>query len=135
MSTAEVMLWIVVGVALAVLGMVVLNHVAPKVRKRWAANPSEPEPEPELKPEPEPVDDPTDPWEYQTEASPQTRVIDPDNPPTWRVYWPQSGAQAPTCSCHGIALQPGDKVVLWPIPNHPEGAIDIFCERTFQEAQ
>jgi hypothetical protein len=70
-------------------------------------------------------------------AAPRTRealVIDVENPPTWKVYSNPYKA-GPPCSCHGRPFKYGDKVMMWPIPGHPEGGIDLYCEETFQEAK
>lgn len=112
-----VLLGIVLGVTIVVLGIIAWVSVAPRIRAHRVLFEEIAEEEP-----------------IPSAESKSARVIDPANPPTWRVYWPKTGASTPVCSCHGIPLQPGDKVMLWPIPDHPDGAIDLFCERTFQEA-
>lgn len=37
-------------------------------------------------------------------------------PPKVFVYQPRSGQQAPICDCHQRPIEPGEQVVLWPVP-------------------
>jgi hypothetical protein len=59
-----------------------------------------------------------------------TRVamaIDPEHPPSWKVYGPRSDAPARSCTCHpDRQLQPGQHVLWWPVP-HSGGGVNIFC--------
>jgi hypothetical protein len=63
----------------------------------------------------------------------EPRPFDEDNPPHYTVYNPliYNVLRAPRCSCHNRPIEKGEKVLLWPIPDHPEGGIDIFCEQTY----
>lgn len=63
----------------------------------------------------------------------QPQPIDPQHPPRYSLYRPRDYDvdRAPKCTCHGETLRYGQKVLLWPIPGHPEGGMDIFCEKTY----
>lgn len=61
----------------------------------------------------------------------EAKAIDPNNPPTYQVYRPRSGVSTLKCTCHEETIQPGERVLLWPIPEHPDGAMDVFCQRTY----
>lgn len=65
----------------------------------------------------------------------EARAIDPEDPPRWIIYRPQGVRPAPMCTCHGIPLVEGQKVLLWPIPGHPSGGVDLICERAVAEAK
>lgn len=52
--------------------------------------------------------------------------IDPSNPPSWKVYNPPPGKQAPFCTCHGRPLARGENVLMWPDPD--EGGYRLFHE-------
>jgi hypothetical protein len=83
--------------------------------------------------EPGPVaEQPVVPEEDLDEAR-EARAIDPNNPPRYSVYKPDTYSllRAPHCSCHDRPILQGEKVLLWPIPGHPDGGIDIFCEKTY----
>lgn len=63
----------------------------------------------------------------------QPQAIDPDNPPRYQVYNPRryDPEKAVRCTCHGIPAAKGETMLLWPIPGHPEGGMDVFCSRTY----
>lgn len=69
----------------------------------------------------------------QADLSPQeARVIDPDNPPHYRTYrGPSNEDLRLRCTCHNRPLPNGATVLFWPIPDHPDGGIDLLCEETF----
>lgn len=73
--------------------------------------------------------------EEDGETPPQ--AIDPKNPPRYSRYAPRHYDidRAPRCSCHVRPVTFGDVVLLWPIPNHPEGGMDIFCAETYERAK
>ena len=75
-----------------------------------------------------------DSGEDEEEADDAPRPVDVNNPPRLMTYNPKRPSTI-VCTCHGDRLVPGDQVMLWPIPSHPDGALDIFCQRTIQEAQ
>lgn len=65
-----------------------------------------------------------EPQEQRTAALP----IDPENPPTWKVYQPREGAPKRACACHpDRELRYGQKVMWWPVPNSG-GAVNVYCE-------
>ena len=63
----------------------------------------------------------------------EPRLIDENDPPRYSHYLPDvyHAERAPRCSCHQRPIKRGERVLLWPIPDHPDGAIDIFCEETY----
>jgi hypothetical protein len=61
----------------------------------------------------------------------EARAIDPDNPPHYMLYHPRSGVSSMHCTCHGDQIAVGEKVLLWPIPQHPEQGMDVLCARTY----
>lgn len=63
----------------------------------------------------------------------QARAIDPDNPPSWKTWKGIDGRI--NCTCHTLPIHTGQRVLFWPIPDHPQGGVDLFCERTVKEAQ
>lgn len=64
----------------------------------------------------------------------EARVVDPTDPPRAMIYRPRGDAPQRLCTCHQKPLRVGSPVTLWPIPNHPDGAMDIFCEDTMKAA-
>lgn len=72
----------------------------------------------------------------KTEESPEeqaeARAVDPDNPPRWMTYQPK-GTRRHHCTCHQRELEPGERVLWWPIPESG-GAVDLYCTETVQEA-
>lgn len=63
----------------------------------------------------------------------QPKVVDPNNPPRFSVYRPRVYREgAMRCTCHQDPIIPGEKILLWPIPNHPDGGMDVYCARTYQ---
>jgi hypothetical protein len=32
-------------------------------------------------------------------------------------------------------MRDGEQVLFWPIPDHPEGGVDLFCSETYGEVQ
>lgn len=63
----------------------------------------------------------------------EAKAIDPEDPPRWMTYTPTGDREsAPWCSCHHEPVRPGQRVVYWPIPNHP--GVDLFCERAVNQA-
>lgn len=65
----------------------------------------------------------------------EPRVIDPNDPPRYMHYRPRSydPTRAPRCTCHRRVIEYDEKVLLWPIPGHPEGGMDLLCEATYTE--
>lgn len=63
----------------------------------------------------------------------KARAIDPNNPPKWMTWRGVDGRL--NCTCHSLPIRTDDRVLLWPIPGHPDGGSDLFCERTVKEAQ
>jgi hypothetical protein len=61
----------------------------------------------------------------------EPQPIDPDNPPRFVVYNPQGDREPPVCNCHQRPFRPGDSVLFWPIPGHPDGGVDLFCSETY----
>lgn len=61
----------------------------------------------------------------------EARAIDPDDPPHYMHYKPRSGVSSMHCTCHGDPIAVGEKVLLWPIPGHPEHGMDVLCARTY----
>lgn len=53
--------------------------------------------------------------------------VDPERPPRPMVYRPRSGQPAPTCHCHGRTVQPGQTVLIWPVPDSEE--VRVYCQR------
>lgn len=53
--------------------------------------------------------------------------IDPEKPPTYKVYNAPPGKQAPFCNCHGRPIQRGENILMWPDPEDP-GAYRLFHE-------
>jgi hypothetical protein len=86
----------------------------------------------ETRREPEKAEPPVDVGPI-TKPSGEPRAFDEGNPPHYTVYNPDTYnvLRAPRCSCHNRPIEKGEKVLLWPIPDHPEGGIDIFCEQTY----
>ena len=85
------------------------------------------------------------PWSFNHRSKPVTmeltgdeaRAVDESNPPYYANYKRRGyvEAEAPECSCHqGRKVQAGERVLIWPIPNHPDGAVDIFCMETCYQA-
>lgn len=62
----------------------------------------------------------------------KARVLDPSDPPVWKTYNPRGKPKA-VCSCHVRPLEPGERVLWWPIPGS-DGMVDLFCTETVQEA-
>lgn len=66
----------------------------------------------------------------------EVRAIDEANPPYYQNYrGPHEGRERLRCTCHNEPFPDGARVLIWPIPGHPEGGVDLFCQRTVQEAQ
>jgi hypothetical protein len=67
----------------------------------------------------------------------EAQAIDPDNPPWYSVYRPEhyDPDKAPRCACHREVIKYGDQILLWPIPHHPDGAVDIFCAKTYTQVK
>jgi hypothetical protein len=65
--------------------------------------------------------------EQEPEEAP-ARIIDPANPPQWRVYRPQRDREAPHCNCHDRPLQNGQPVLWWPVLGSDEGEVELICE-------
>lgn len=65
----------------------------------------------------------------------EARAVDPDNLPYYSRYriHGYDEAQAPSCSCHGRKVKPGERILIWPIPGHPDGGADVFCAETFEQ--
>ena len=58
----------------------------------------------------------------------ESMPIDPENPPSWKVYHPRKGAPGRACACHpDRALWDGQKVLWWPVPVSG-GGVNVFCE-------
>lgn len=77
---------------------------------------------------------PTPPEPDLSDLAPEAaRAIDTDHPPYYSYYRPEvyDPHRAPSCTCHGLKVLQGEKVLLWPIPNHPEGGYDVFCAQTY----
>lgn len=54
--------------------------------------------------------------------------VDPENPPSWKVYAPKEGAPERTCVCHpDRPLRDGQRVLWWPVPKS-NGGVNVFCE-------
>lgn len=55
--------------------------------------------------------------------------VDPGRPPTVKVYRPRLGSTEPLprCVCHRLPVEPGDKVLWWPMPGSEE--VRMFCQR------
>jgi hypothetical protein len=63
-----------------------------------------------------------------TEPAKESMPIDPANPPSWKVYSPRKGAPGRACACHpDRALQPGQRVLWWPVPVSG-GGVNVFCQ-------
>lgn len=55
-------------------------------------------------------------------------AIDPERPPSWKVYTPRKGAPERTCVCHpDRPLRDGQRVLWWPVPKSG-GGVNVFCE-------
>lgn len=63
----------------------------------------------------------------------EARAIDPGNPPHW-VIWKGIDGRI-NCTCHALPIRKGQKILMWPIPGHPDGGMDLFCERIVKEAK
>ena len=64
------------------------------------------------------------PTDFKKEAMP----IDPNSPPTWKIYRPKKGAPGRSCACHpDRPLRDGQKVLWWPVPISG-GGVNVFCE-------
>lgn len=50
--------------------------------------------------------------------------VDPENPPTWKIY---KGPGGPRCNCHDRPIQYGENILMWPDPENP-GAYRLFHE-------
>lgn len=50
--------------------------------------------------------------------------IDPENPPTWKIY---RGNRGPHCNCHDKRIEYGENILMWPDPEEP-GAYRLFHE-------
>lgn len=74
-----------------------------------------------------------EPEQRQESASPPDGglpvPVDPDRPPTMKIYRPRPGstAETPRCACHQRPVNPGDKVLWWPVPGSEE--VRVFCQR------
>lgn len=66
----------------------------------------------------------------------EAKAIDPNNPPYYSRYRIDGYDRtlAPKCSCHSRTIDPGEQILIWPIPGHPDGGVDVFCKMTYQEA-
>lgn len=55
--------------------------------------------------------------------------VDPARPPSVKTYRPRpdSVEPPPRCVCHRLPVQPGDKVLWWPMPGSEE--VRVFCQR------
>lgn len=83
------------------------------------------EPVQDKRPEPEKFPDPRIEWEDTPSApEPPALKIDPNNPPSWKVY---RGAGGPTCNCHNRRIETGQNILMWPDPEN-EGAYRLFHE-------
>ena len=74
-----------------------------------------------------------------SESTPDTepRVVDPNNPPYYAAYRTDGydPDNAPSCVCHKRKIGPGERILIWPIPDAPvEGWSDVFCEQTYSTA-
>jgi hypothetical protein len=68
---------------------------------------------------------------WGTEAEPAeapARLIDPNDPPTWRVYSPTGERPPLHCHCHGDPFEPNQPVLWWPVPDGEDGQVELLCE-------
>jgi hypothetical protein len=106
---------------LLVLLAVTLVRLLPAQPRTQPSKPVAPEPEPE----PEPVQEQEEEQEEEREVP---MPVDPQNPPSWKVYTPRPGVEPRSCTCHPARpLSRGQKVLWWPVP-HSNGAVNVFCE-------
>lgn len=107
--TADLIVGLALGVVLGVMGMLVWG-MRNGMKQQAAVSPSKAL---------------TTPDEPEAPA----RLIDPSNPPTWRVYKPRyDGGERQKCHCHGKYLEVGQPVMLWPVPDGEPGQIELLCE-------
>lgn len=65
----------------------------------------------------------------EAHAEPPAKAIDPNDPPSWRVYAPKRIAGPPViCTCHGLPLTAGQPILWWPVPDGEPGQVDLLCE-------
>lgn len=75
------------------------------------------------------------PWEERDPDRPTPQndglplPVDPGRPPTVKIYRPRPGSTEPSprCVCHQLPVEPGDKVLWWPMPGSEE--VRMFCQR------
>lgn len=84
---------------------------------------------------PEPPEPLADEYDDPPQEDVEARLVDPDDPPWWATYRPREGSGTRCCTCHGLPIEPGDRVLMWPIKDHPERGMDVFCQRTLREAE
>lgn len=49
--------------------------------------------------------------------------VDPDNPPTFKVYNPRPDAPLRNCYCHNTPIEPGAEIIWWPLP---DGSVRLY---------
>lgn len=60
--------------------------------------------------------------------------VNKDSPPTWKTFNPRPNRRSdlpfPTCDCHDKPLEPGRRILWWPLPPDKDGriAVRVFCE-------
>lgn len=86
----------------------------------------------------EPVAAEEEPQEAAEEVPEGPLAVDPHNPPYYSHYRPKRGydpTTAPKCTCHQRTLALDQKVLIWPIPHHPMGGVEVLCEETYRKAK
>lgn len=120
---SEQMIMVLIGILVAILLVALLGGLYLArivIEDRRSHRRDEPlGPPAGAEPEPEPL----------TEE--EARAIDPENPPMFRRYNPQPGRPVIHCTCHDRPFGRGDTVLWWPIPDHPDHAVDLFCKETY----